>query len=154
MHSDKYVVFKVGSEEFGISVSSVVSIEKMVDITQLPQVSEYLMGIANFRDIIVPIFDISQILYSQKLKQKDGNKIILVQLEDYIVGLIVDEAKEILNVHSRNLKEIKMIVNQNSFIEGVVSLDRGLVTIINLPELIKSMEDIEEVQKQMSLIAG
>ncbi|WP_456277683.1 chemotaxis protein CheW [Bacillus sp. AK128] len=151
MMVNQYVIFKSGKEEFGVPVSSVISIEKIQAITEIPKMPEYMQGITNFRGEIIPIFDMMQILFGQALTlDDDKNKIILVQHHDASVGLIVDEAKEIISVTSDDIKEVTgMVFDETPYINGVVTLNNRLVTLLNPEGLLNQLHELEAIHKQM-----
>ncbi|RFU68980.1 purine-binding chemotaxis protein CheW [Peribacillus saganii] len=150
MESEKYVVFQAGKQQYGIPVSSVSSIEKMLDLTKLPQVPDYMSGITNVRGKVIPVLDIAKILFNQPFKKSNSNKIILVNLNDSIVGIIVEDAKEIVDVLSEDINEVNGLVTANvTYLSGVIQTDTGFVTLLNLEKLVVNLGDIESIREQM-----
>ncbi|PLR76309.1 hypothetical protein CU633_16580 [Bacillus sp. V3-13] len=155
MESEKYVVFQAGKQQYGIPVSSVSSIEKIQDITEMPQVPGYMLGITNVREMVVPVLDMVQILFNQQFKASDSNKIILVNLDASTVGLIVEEAKEILDVLLEDIKEVNGLATQNvSYLSGVIKTDTGFVTLLNPVELLHNLVEVDTIREQMAQITA
>jgi purine-binding chemotaxis protein CheW len=154
MESEKYVVFQAGKQQYGIPVSNVISIEKMQDITEVPEVPDYMLGIIDVRGMVLPVLDTVQIIFGQQFKASDSNKIILVNLDASTVGLIVEEAKEILDVLLGDIKEVSSLMTQNvSYVAGVIKTDNGFVTLLNPVALLNNLEDISNIRDQMAQIA-
>ena len=53
----KYLTFALGNEEYSVPVLKVREIIKIMDITAVPQVPEYVKGVVNLRGVIVPLVD-------------------------------------------------------------------------------------------------
>jgi purine-binding chemotaxis protein CheW len=51
----KYLVFELGSEEFGIRVLQVREIMGVRDITSLPQTAAHVKGVINLRGKVIPV---------------------------------------------------------------------------------------------------
>ncbi|RFU61130.1 chemotaxis protein CheW [Peribacillus glennii] len=149
METAKYIVFKAGKEDFGIPVSSVISIEKMQAITELPQMPNYILGITNLRDMVVPVLDTVQILFNRRFKSTGQNRIMLVNLNGATMGVLVEEAKEILDVLIEDIKEMNgMLIQNAAYLSGVVKTDQGFVTLLNPAGLLNNLEEIEAIQQQ------
>ena len=51
------VSFKIGSEEYGIDILKVQEINRMPDITKVPQAPHYVDGVINLRGKVIPIIN-------------------------------------------------------------------------------------------------
>ena len=54
----KYLTFTLGNEEYGLPVLKVREIIKVMDITQVPQVPEHVLGVINLRGKVIPVIDL------------------------------------------------------------------------------------------------
>src|SRR5271156_2231837 len=54
----KYLIFHLGSEEFGTEVLKVREIMGIQDITTVPQVPSYVKGVINLRGKVIPVIDL------------------------------------------------------------------------------------------------
>ena len=52
------VSFNIGSEEFGVDILKVQEINRMVDITHVPQAPHFVEGVINLRGKVIPIVDL------------------------------------------------------------------------------------------------
>jgi len=55
---DKYLIFSLGNEEYGIGISYVTEIVGIQKITEIPEVEEYIKGIINLRGNVIPVIDV------------------------------------------------------------------------------------------------
>jgi len=148
--SNKYVVFTVGSEEYAIPIETVLSIEKVEGITPIPQLPEYVSGIIKVRGELIPAIDTEKILYNRSMQVGETERIIVLRTEEMSLGVLVKEAKEILDFPEEIIKQVGLVAySKTSFFTGVANLDSRLITIISPSILVKSLEGIREIQEYM-----
>ena len=51
----KYLTFKLGNEEYGLEILKVQEIIKMLEITRVPRMPDYVRGVINLRGKVVPV---------------------------------------------------------------------------------------------------
>ncbi len=52
------VSFNIGSQEFGVDILKVREINRVVEITRVPQAPHYVEGVINLRGKVIPIIDL------------------------------------------------------------------------------------------------
>ncbi|CAH0345125.1 chemotaxis protein CheW [Bacillus sp. CECT 9360] len=149
MNSLKYIVFRIGKQDFGVPVSFVISIEKVLDLSDFPQMPKYVKGLTTIRDAVVPVLDMSQILFNRTLETNEDGIIILIDINGSQVGMMVNEAKEILDVPESEVKEIDGLFSQNaSYLIGVVRANDTLINLLNPIEMLQNIDGIDEIIEQ------
>ncbi|MBT2687005.1 chemotaxis protein CheW [Bacillus sp. ISL-47] len=147
---NKVVVFRVGKEEYAIPIPFVISIEKMEGITPIPHLPHYVNGIAEVRGELIPVVDYESILYSRALQETETSRMIVLQTEELSFAVLVNEAKEILDIPADNLKQPGLIAYQKTnYFTGVANLDSRLITLIDPLKLVESLEGIREIKDYM-----
>jgi purine-binding chemotaxis protein CheW len=148
--SNKFVVFTVGSEEYAIPIENVLSIEKIEGITPIPQLPDYVSGIIKVRGELIPAIDTERILYNRSMSLGETERIIVLRTEEMSLGVLVKDAKEILDFPAEIIKQVGLVAYQKtSFFTGVANLDSRLITIISPSVLVKTLEGIREIQEYM-----
>lgn len=103
---EKYVVFQLGKEEFALSVECVNSIEKLGEITEVPNAPEYMKGVTNLRGKILPIVDLKSLLSIQSPGKAE--QFIVVTIDEKLIGLIIDEAKEVIDLPMHAFESLQL----------------------------------------------
>ncbi|WP_077213902.1 chemotaxis protein CheW [Bacillus dakarensis] len=148
--SNKVIVFKVGDEEYAISIEFVLSIEKMERITPIPHLPQYVKGIVKIRGDLVPTMDLEKILYDRSMEEKESIRMIVLQTEVMSYGILVNEAKEIIDVPSDKIKQLGLAgYHKTSYFTGVANIETRLITMIDPSLLVQSLEGIKEIQEYM-----
>ncbi|KMJ59951.1 chemotaxis protein CheW [Bacillus sp. LL01] len=148
MESQKLVIFEVNGEEYGISVEYVVSIEKLATVTALPEMETYLKGLMKVRGELIPLLDTKQILFSGTTEATDKARVIMVQCSELSVGLLVEDAKEILDVPQESIKSLNLFGSQTTtYIHGMINLENRLIAILDPSSLLNSLNGMESIKE-------
>lgn len=137
------VSFNIGSEEFGVDILKVQEINRMVDITRVPQAPHYVEGVINLRGKVIPIVDLRK-RFSLEIKEYDKNtRIVVVDIGGNIMGMIVDAVSEVLRLSTSTIEPPPEIVTgiNSDYIKGVAKLDDRLLIFLDLSKVI----DVSEI---------
>ncbi|MGR3764937.1 chemotaxis protein CheW [Rossellomorea sp. NS-SX7] len=144
----KVVVFHAGREEYALSIDHVVSIEKMDNINPIPHLPSYVLGLVKVRNELIPVMDMSSILYNQQLNKEEGSFLIVVYTETLQIGLLVKEAKEILEVADGSITDVGLLAySKTKYFNGVINLENRMITKIDPGVLVDSLEGIKEIKE-------
>lgn len=92
------VSFTIGDEEFGVDILKVQEINRMVEVTRIPNSPPYIEGVINLRGKVIPIVDLRTRFSIPKKEWEKSTRIIVIELEGKIVGFIVDAVREVLRI--------------------------------------------------------
>lgn len=138
------VSFNIGSEEFGVDILKVQEINRMVDITKVPQAPDYVEGVINLRGKVIPIVDLRK-RFNLEIKEQDKNtRIVVVDIGGTIMGMIVDAVSEVLRLPANTIEPAPDIVTgiNAKYIKGVAKLEDRLLIFLELSKVI----NIDEVK--------
>lgn len=99
----KYLTFIIGKEVYGIEIKYVMEIIGMQQITEVPELPEYIKGIKNLRGKIIPVLDVRLRFKKEPMEYNDRTCIIVVDIKDVSVGLIVDSVAEVVSIPEENI---------------------------------------------------
>lgn len=92
------VTFSIGEEEFGVDILRVQEIIRMMDITKVPKAPDFVEGVINLRGNVIPIIDLRK-RFGMDARERDKNtRIIVIEINNMIVGFIVDAVSEVLRI--------------------------------------------------------
>jgi purine-binding chemotaxis protein CheW len=109
------LVFKIGEEEFGIDILKVQEINRMMQITKVPNSPEFIDGVVNLRGRIIPVIDLRTRLNMSRIEHDNRTRIIVVDLSGVTVGFIVDEVSEVLRIPKSITEPPPAMVCRNRF---------------------------------------
>jgi purine-binding chemotaxis protein CheW len=99
----KHLTFFLDREEYGIPISQVQEIVRMLAVTQVPRAPSHLRGVGNLRGRILPVIDLRVKLGMPALAPSDDTRIIIVCSRLGPIGLIVDRVSEVEDIAADNI---------------------------------------------------
>lgn len=141
----KVIVFQLQDEEYAVPVEQVGYIERMQPITRVPQTSEFVKGVINLRGVVTPIIDLRSRFGMEEVDFNENTRIIIVYLDEVEVGLIVDEAKDVIDIRVDAIEQAPEVVGADNvdYIEGVIKLDDRLLMLLDLQKVLTGQERAE-----------
>jgi len=136
------VTFSIGGEEFGVDILKVQEIIRMLDITRVPKAPDFVEGVINLRGKVIPIIDLRK-RFGLASKGHDKNtRIIVIDINDMIVGYIVDSVSEVLRIPADTVEPPPPVVAglDSEYISGVGKLDDRLLIFLDLDRLLSQEE--------------
>ncbi len=136
------VSFNIGSEEFGVDILKVQEINRVVEITRVPQAPHYVEGVINLRGKVIPIVDLRKRFNLEEKEYDKNTRIVVVDISGNIMGMVVDSVSEVLRLPANTIEPPPEIVaNINSeYIKGVAKLDDRLLIFLDLSKVIDVSE--------------
>ncbi|HNS14316.1 MAG TPA: chemotaxis protein CheW [Syntrophorhabdaceae bacterium] len=144
------VTFKLENEEFGVDILKVQEINKMMNITKIPNAPTFIEGVINLRGKIIPIIDLRKRLGFHNRVYDKSTRIIVVELDGLVLGFIVDSVSEVLRIPGNTIEPPPSIVAgiESDYIEGVGKLNDRLLILLELKKIFASPErkEIENIE--------
>lgn len=99
----KYVTFMSGKEYFGLKIEYVNEIIVAQEITAIPETEDYIKGLINLRGKIIPVIDVRLRFKQEPFEYNDRTCIIVINVNNTVVGLIVEKIAEVVEISDENL---------------------------------------------------
>ena len=131
------VSFKLGKEEFGIDILQVQEINRMVEITQIPDAPSYVEGIINLRDKVIPVIDLRKKLGLEATEHCKETRIVVMDVNGRMTGMIVDSVSEVLRAPKSTIEPPPQMVNSVNadYLSGVVKLEGRLLILLDISKI-------------------
>ena len=136
------VSFKIGEEEFGVDILSVQEINRMSQITKVPNTPDFIEGVINLRGRIIPVLDLRVKLGLMKLEHNKNTRIVVVELKGQTVGFIVDEVSEVLRIPKNITEAPPTMVGgiDSEYITSIGKLEDRLLILLDLEKILSLSE--------------
>ncbi|MFC7679585.1 chemotaxis protein CheW [Paenibacillus sp. GCM10028914] len=142
----KVIVFKLGSEEYGIEVDKVQTIERLMPITRVPKTYAFIKGVINLRGVVIPVIDLRGRFGLPEAEHTDQTRIIIVSVNEMEVGFIVDSASDVIDLNNDNIDSPPEVVGgvKAKYLRGVAKIgEERLLVMLNLSEVLNKSEIIQ-----------
>jgi purine-binding chemotaxis protein CheW len=136
------VSFNIGQEEFGLDIQCIQEINRMVEITRVPNSPEFVSGVINLRGKVIPVIDLRK-RFGFPAKESDKNtRIIVVELGNTIVGFVVDSVREVLRIPKSITEPPPTIIAGigAEYVTAVGKLEDRLLILLDLDRILQEKE--------------
>ena len=142
----QFIIFNLADQEYGINILDSREIVTFDQLTVIPDSPEFVSGVINLRDNIIPIIDLTK-KFNLKESSVQMEKIIIILVNNNLIGLAVKDVKEILRINSDDISdppEITKNIDKN-YVEGIARLDERLLILLDV-ESIFSKKEIKQIE--------
>lgn len=138
--TNKYVVFKLDGEEYGIDILRVKEIKEMLRITRVPKAPSFVRGVVNLRGEVIPVIDLRKKFNLQESADTESNRIIIVTVDEITIGLIIDTSSEVLEIDKELIEEPPMAVSSidHSYILGIGKVNDRLIILLDVAKIVST----------------
>jgi purine-binding chemotaxis protein CheW len=137
MENIKIVAFKLGEEEFGLNIDHVNSIERISQITRVPNAPAYIKGVVNLRGQITPIIDLQNILSENQVETTERTRILIANYNDMNLGFMVDQTSDVMDVRPDDIVPPSSNGLNFDYLNGIAQIESRIIMLLNLDELMK-----------------
>ena len=150
--NSSYLNFRIGKECYALSVFRVLEIIQYDQLTHIPNSSEYILGVVNFRGSIVPVIDMHKRFHVEAGSTKD-KMVIIVDFDNkestVFLGLMVDEVTSVFEFKYNDIRVVPDLgINYNpEFLEGIVEVNNDFILVLNVNKVlnIRELAELNEV---------
>ena len=142
------VVFNIGAEEFGVEIKKVQEIIRMANITEIPRAPTYVKGVINLRGRILVVISLNVIMGTGCREYDTNTRIIIVNIDNTIMGFIVDSVSEVLHLSSKDIEPAPPLITskvRSEYLGGVGKLDGRLLILLNIDKMLNA-EELQHIQ--------
>lgn len=150
------VSFKLDTEEYGVDISQVQEIIRLVEITHVPRAPHFMEGVINLRGQLIPIVDLRTRFAMARAAATKATRIVVTEIGSRRVGIVVDSVSEVLNLPMEDVEEApEMIAGIGTeYIQGVGKVGDRLIILLDLTMVMNADERRELEHLDEELVAG
>jgi purine-binding chemotaxis protein CheW len=136
------ISFRIGAQEFCVDIMEVREIRGWTPATALPQAPPFVRGVINLRGAVLPIVDLGARLGLGAADPTARHVIIVAQVQNQVVGLLVDAVSDILTVTDDMIQPTPDVASEmvRTFVRGLLAIDGRMVSFISLDRVLPDRE--------------
>ncbi len=139
----KYLTFTLGQESYGVQVLKVREIIRLMEITAVPQMPDYIKGVINLCGKIVPVVDLRLKFGLAKTEDTERTCIVVVQVAHAggtrsNIGVIVDAVEEVVNLAASEIEDVPDFGSQlqTDYLLGMAKLKGVVKTLLDIDKML------------------
>ncbi len=142
------VTFSLGEINFAINIQNVQGINRMGEITKLPDSLPFVEGIINLRGAIIPLINLRKRLGLPSVEFDKATRFVVIEIQKNLFGFIVDRVNRVLQIPKDLIEPTPKgsLSIDAKYVVGIAKLKDSLIILLDL-EKILSLEEIEKLSK-------
>jgi len=132
------VGFIVSDEEYAIPMLNIQEIIKPIEYTRVPSVPDYILGVFNLRENVIPLIDLRKKFNLEATKQTEETRYIVMKGENNIAGFVIDRLTEAIRIRKDRIDPAPETLHKDKgMIYGIGKREDSIFTILKVESLLK-----------------
>ncbi len=138
-------VFVIGELEYAVDIMRISQIVQARPSRPVPGTPDYIEGVVELRQAVIPVVDLRSRFGLERAPVTRRSKLIVVRLEDKLVGMAVDRVIGMIRVSQGAIRRTPEWITgaESRVFVGVCRRDDHLVLVVDLDALLTSDEKLE-----------
>lgn len=142
----KFLSFRLGDEGYCIPVLKVQEIVRMMDITRVPRVPDFVLGVINLRGRIIPVLDLRIRLGIIQREFTERSCIVVIlprgTRDAVSIGMVVDDVSDVLNIQESQMESSRSLgsFRGDDLVLGMAKIGRKVLILLEVDRLLHGGE--------------
>lgn len=112
------------------------------EITLIPDTSNYIKGVIDYSEEVLPVIDLNERLFHQTYQKTEQTKVIVTLWKNKKIGLIVDDVTAVQDFSDQELQS-DTNENKGRSISAIVRTPESIITVIDVDNLFSADGEAE-----------
>lgn len=152
------IIFRMGSEEFGVSIEQIKEIVLTPNIAKMPQAPTYIKGVANIRGNIIAILNLEEKFgisdSSNSIENKNSSYTMVLESQTIKAGILVKDVPNTLTISVDDIDNASNFIQlsgvDENCIMGVVKSGERLIIMLDIMKLMDTININTTVSKAIN----
>ena len=143
--AETYVLFELAGTTYGLPTGDVQHMEMLDRITPVPNTSPAVEGVVFSRGQVIPALNLRTRFGLPREPHTMRSRLIVIQLQQRLVGLIVDAAREFIAIPDEAIRPIQEAITgmEGNYLKGIATLGDRLVLLLDLEAVLNLGQAIQ-----------
>jgi purine-binding chemotaxis protein CheW len=136
------VTFGLGNENYAVNILKVQEINRIKEITKVPNAPSHVEGVINLRGRVMPVINLRRIFGLPEREHDAQTRIMIMDIQGVTMGLVVDSVSEVLRIPASIVEATPPMASDmnTEFITGIAKLEDRLVILLDVDRLMGKSE--------------
>jgi chemotaxis signal transduction protein len=140
----EFVVFTLAGTDYAVPIGKLVEMSRPLPVTPVPNLPEWVLGVANVRGDIVSLVDLRLFLGLERCERPAQQRLLVVRArgEDMTAGLLVDQVRGLRRLPASSFEALAAPVTDRvgAYLQGLAECGGRLLAVLDLDRLLLSPE--------------
>ncbi len=139
---EKYLSFRIGSDQFVVSILGVQEIIGVLKMTFVPDLPSFVLGVVNLRGQVVPVISMRRRFELEDRAFDERTCLVVVRKDELVLGLIVDEVSDVVQIKAEEIQTPHGLKSDSErrFIVGFAKTADSIKVVLDLDKMLKENE--------------
>jgi purine-binding chemotaxis protein CheW len=135
---EQYLIFSLLDREFALQAAYVQGVERLADVTSIPNVASWVAGVINLRGSICSVVDLRAFLDQEKLPFNPRTRLLSTKYNEMLICLVVDSVSEMVPIAPHAVDPTTRSIPQwvASYASGVATVGKRQVILLDAARLL------------------
>lgn len=148
MAISQIVIFEIDGSEYGIDALAVNGIlrAQKYKVQKVPGLPSIVEGMINLRGQVNYIYNLRNKFGLPEMSDKEENKFIMLNVDDHVVGCIVDEVTDIVHFNEEELQAAPAMASSLNvgYIKGIAKVEERMIIMLDPVQLLMAEDAAAE----------
>lgn len=130
----KHIIFMCNNQKTAVDIDVTERILLLEDITLIPDTSNYIKGVIDYSEEVLPVIDLNERLFNQTYQKTEQTKVIVALWKNKKIGLIVDDVTAVQDFSDQEL-QLETNESKGRSIKAIVRTPESIITVIDVDNL-------------------
>lgn len=135
--TERYLEFNLGKESYAVGLLKVKEVITLPEVTPIPKSPAHVCGLINLRGLVLTVIDL-RVKLGIKPNPESQTAVIIFDLEERMVGVVVDSIQKVLTVPKDCVKPVPDAGPGNTHLLGILQHDNILTMWLDPNLLLES----------------
>ena len=142
---EPFILFELSDTTYGVRSRFVQQIEMIEDVASVPNAHPAVEGVVLVRGQVIPALNLRTRFGFEKIERDLRSRLVVINTEKRVVGLIVDTAREFLKISPESIEPPPEALTGLSghYLEGIATIGERMILILNLEAVLDLDYQIE-----------
>ena len=132
MQQGQYLTFKLQNSSYAVGIESIREINRMTDISAVPESPDFVAGVINLRGKVITVVDLRKRLQVAQTDITKETCIVVLDSEVGFVGVIVDSVQAVIQLQENQIDSCPVSENRDSFVKGIGKVENNLIMLLDV----------------------
>jgi len=149
---EPFILFELSGTTYGVRSRFVQQIEMIEDVASVPNAHPAVDGVVLVRGQVIPALNLRTRFGFEKIERDLRSRLVVINTEKRVVGLIVDTAREFLKISPESIEPPPEALTglSGDYLEGIATIGERMILILNLDAVLDLEYEVEPQIAQMN----
>lgn len=138
------LAFHVGKDRFALRCADVIEVVSRVELRAIPHAPSYIPGMFTYRGVVVPVIDLSLLLWNTPCADRMSSRIVLVKHKEKLIGLYAERVTEAVQLDAQGAAPGVEVAEAPYLGEVYFLEDQKMIQLVRIDQLFAGASKVLE----------